>query len=68
MTDTTQGLASAVNRALILENKLRQLEQDKKILFDVVNEAEKFCKTANDLGHHLMGLKNAIERSRALVK
>lgn len=68
MQTDNQGLASVVNRALVLENKLRQVEQDKLLLIDVFNEADRFCKKADDTGYHLTALRNSIERARNLVK
>lgn len=67
-TEKDQGLASVVNRALLLEHKLKQADNDKKLLVDVFNEADKFCKQTNDTGYHLTALKSAIERARNLVK
>lgn len=66
-TEPTQGLQSAVNRCLILEGKVKRLELEKAILLDVVTEAKKFIKQTTDLGHHLVGLKNMLEKAERIV-
>ncbi len=66
-TAQAQSMASVVNRALILEYKVKKLELEKAILMDVVHEAKKFIKQTNDLGHHLLGLKNMLDKAEKVI-
>lgn len=63
----SQSMSSVVNRCLLLEHKLKNLELEKAILLDVVHEAKKFIKQTTDLGHHLVGLKNMLEKAERIV-
>lgn len=63
-TPQQQSMASVVNRCLLLEHKLKNLELEKAILLDVVNEAKR-CLTQS--GHSLDGLKRMLERAEKIV-